>query len=182
MSDLHFDPHQFAGRPARPVGPGTGLTFDNYSRMGLRDHKTFRNRRWIPPFANNDLQLRRVIAERLWRNLGGNRNSKYRKSWRCPEDLARDWRKLSKLVDAHYRRVSNRMPRGKVKSRAALICAIAWRSWRLGQSSVEIAQELRLSPWNVRQHIYKLKTCARLLGFDCGERHSTYGRKRKVRR
>src|SRR6266404_7173824 len=43
----------------------TRIDFGDYARMGTERHVARRHARWTPAFAANDVQLRKVIAQRL---------------------------------------------------------------------------------------------------------------------
>jgi hypothetical protein len=187
MSDLNFDRFQFEGKRTPPVSPSTCLAFSDFVRMQVDHQKTFRNRVWIPAFANDDEQLRAVLAHAVGRYrygaLGFGKNTPT--DWKELEHIARETfyrRRVShagiKLPplklrewDSHVRAVT------RAGNYLALLAAIAYRSWRLGQDSVTVGASLDMAPPAVRQHLMRLCQYARALGLETFARRKKTGRK-----
>jgi hypothetical protein len=59
-----------------------------------------------------------------------------------------------------------------------LQAAIAYRSWRLGQSSPIVAESVGMTAWAVRAVLNRLRVAARELGYDTGRAGHSAGKKR----
>jgi hypothetical protein len=189
QTDLHFDQHTFGGRALgryhQPASVQTGISNEDY-KTGMHTERhvvSFRQKRWVPAFSANDASLRLVIAQRLFNYTGLG----YCRP-RVPDELAGDWKKLSALADAHFERIVRRnldcpddskivwIAKHSASVRraggyAAMIAAVAYRCWRLGQDSVTVAQSLGITPGAVRQQLTRLLAIARKLGLECGSPH-----------
>lgn len=166
-----------------PVSADSHIAYEDFSRMHCNDHGAGHSR-WTPPFALNDKQLRRVLLVRCWRYCHNHSP--------IPEHL--DWKTLNAEATARVLRehkiraesplLQKQMHISHVK---AVLCigylqlqaSIAWQSWHLGMSSVDIAESLNLSPVCVRINLLRLKNVARQLGFDTGEAHPSFRNKRR---
>jgi hypothetical protein len=145
MSDRFngFDRWQFDNRKNRPASAETCIAFEDYRRMGTQ-HRDDTLKRNIPGFALNDKQLAAVIRERARGFEKSNRKAGIPETIKCEAAIQ------------------------KAGSYMALVCAIAYRSWRLERDSVTVAYELRVSPGVVRQHLFRMRHVAARLGFDSG--------------
>ena len=186
MSNLHFDPYQFAGRGAYAASAETNISFNDYGRMHTATHCGVRP--WCPPFALNNKQLQQVLLLRAWRYLHHN--------YSIPAAADRD--KINRAATALALRGNVVGPDAPSvqheiveKHRAAvrkaggflqLHASIAFRSWRLGMNSVEVAESLGITPWSVRQSLWRLRAVAKRLGFDVGRAGHSAGMKRKHKR
>src|SRR5260370_24135052 len=192
---LHFDPHQFAARRNRVVSSESQIAFTDYNRMHTEYRKTFRDNRWIPQFANDDKQLRRVLAQRAFSYYRAFNKRGHNEFEQVPEALVADLPALTELVNQtlkklegnpkYFAETNSDMPDmqlgmhwqhiGAVKragSYLALITAIAYRSWRQGWHSTDIAASLGMTPWSVREHLYRLREIATRLGYTFDRHHS----------
>jgi hypothetical protein len=204
IAALHYDHHQFdRGRSSnRPVSSDSRISHEDYSGMHTEAGFIPRSGKWIPKWSLNDSKLQHVISNRL-----------YRYAIQCallrhvvlviPEHLKNDFPALQRMANQRFAK-SLRSPRKKrmplvqheIHQRhldavraaggyAQLETAIAYRSFRLGWKSKDIAESLGVTPEKVRQSILRLRIAARLLGFEKNEpRHWTAGtklrRKRKI--
>lgn len=158
------------------VSVESNLAFSDYGRMHTEGH-ALRQSRWTPPFALNTSQLRRVLLVRCWRFCHNHSP--------IPEHL--DWSKLNAEATARVQKkhkiraesplLQKQMHINHVR---AVLCvggylqlqsALAWRSWRLGMNSVDVAESLGISPACARINLLRLKNIARQLGYDIGQPH-----------
>jgi len=148
---------------------------------------------WVPDFANNDKDLRLVLAQSLWNYT--------LKHGRVPDELVENLGDLKVLAEAYFERLVNER-RGQSPRRhlervgdqiveTVIPCdeqfsnhethivtvqraggylerdtAVAYRSWRLRYNSTTVGEELGLVPSHVRHILSGLCETARKLGFD----------------
>jgi hypothetical protein len=170
-----------------PVSAESHIAYEDFSRMHREDHAACYSR-WVPPFAMNTSQLRRVLLIRCWRFCHN--------CTPIPERL--DWKKLNaeataRLLKPYKIRAESPLIQKQMHInhvRAALCVggylqlqtSIAWQAWRLGMRSVDIAEGLNLSPQCVRINLQRLRDIGRMLGFDCGVTHHSRKNKRHAAR
>jgi len=156
------------------VSAETKIAFTDFkSSMSIHDRKTFRNKRWIPEFALNDQELRHVLAQKAWQFVHGGKEET------VPDLLIGNMKELEFMVAEKQKRLQefgkpgdtanwNFIVHEDIVKRfgyVGLHAAIAYRSWRLGQLSTQIAEDLRITPYNVRIILYRLCEIARKLGY-----------------
>lgn len=171
---LTFDLFQFAKR-SKAVSAESGIAFSDYGRMhsfGIKGKR--RQREFAPAFANNSEQLRKVLAVSAFRYCRGGRAP-------FPEGIT--LAELRSMADAKFnqwqsRRLDNfpaveqEMVRRHIRSveRAGgylhLHAAVAYRSWKLGYTSGQVASELQMTAPGVRLVLYRLSKIAKSLGFE----------------
>lgn len=177
-----FDQFQFK-RPVRAISIETGLDWSDYGGSMHIIHRSQRNG-WQPPFALNDSQLRRVIAVQCWRYVRGGRQP-------MPEEFVSDRRALQWLVEKKFRTRAVKGPYALGTqawenhqrhiddvSRAGgylqFISAIAYRHFRLCETSADIAYAMGIMPTTVRTHVFRLREIARQLGYEVGRTQHGY--------
>jgi DNA-binding CsgD family transcriptional regulator len=193
-SGLSFDAVQFDPRFKKLPSDTKGI--DRTDFMG--EHKKFsiftrsgKAACWIPSFANDDKQLRLVVAQRVWNYAYKNTGRRFA---RVPDEFVTDLAKLIALSNTATARLetfsfktlfmrdsrkAHREAVESVGSYAALQIAIAYRAWRLRWDAKTIATELGTGHNTVRQHLLRLRMIARRLGLkDDIVRHETTGMKR----
>lgn len=185
---LHFDPYQFYGRPTRPISctwrrdadgilvpVSTGIGFDDYNRMGPQQRHVAATLHFVPEFTQNDKQLRLVLAQYAWAYLGNGRT-------RVPDSIVESWHELKRFVDARTARgnvLTKNCPAGQRRQYETYrkssqgkwferLAGVAYRTWRLRQDSVAIAEALGITPVTVRQIRWRILRAAAQLGFDIG--------------
>lgn len=176
----HFDAYQL-NRPVKMISAETQIASSDAKACHVE--RRFQRHYWIPPFANNTPQLRRVIAERVWEySCQGRGGSKKGNKKPIPAELVNDADKLRALADEHFERqwVLNRhrdRPERAEHIRAVVraggylqfITAIAYRSFNLGMTSPEIAAEMGIKkPTTVRIQVCRLRDTAKSFGFELG--------------
>ena len=180
----HFDPYQFAGKTARPVSADSGIAFSDYGRMHVQKILGV-GRKWIPAWALDDGKFRRVLIARIYRY--GSRGPlpkepSLKTSTRIANRMERVQRNVDEKAMPQYQRQLRAVHRQHIKRAggyAEFITAIAWRSYRLGETSTAIAEALGCKPVVVRQHLRRLNNIARqLFPEDCLPRHWSCGRKK----
>ncbi|HLX83780.1 MAG TPA: hypothetical protein VKR59_07770 [Terriglobales bacterium] len=148
----------------------------------LSDRTSDSHSRFIPPFSFNDEQLRLVICHRAWRYIHGVGAPPDTFDYECLNDYASLNKSATKKARSGYD-IDSAAPERQHEILSAHIkavrraggymelqLAIAWRAWRQGQPSPEIAASLGVSPWMVRQSLRRLRGIAGKLGFDVGRR------------
>jgi len=179
---LRFDRWQFDGRRARPVRRYssrdenvTGLSYEDYAHMGQQRRGGAGALHFIPDFTQNDKKLRLALAQYAWAYVGSG-------GTRVPDSLAGDWKALKRFVDARTARGSNLSkdcPAGQRAQYEAFrksasgkwlerLAGVAYRTWRLREDSVAIADALGITPVAVRQIRWRILRTAEALGFDIG--------------
>jgi hypothetical protein len=159
-----------------PVSADSHIAYEDFSRMHQEDHAA-RQSRWVPPFALNTSQLRRVLLVRCWRYVHN----------QTPVPAILNWQELNRAATAHTLEphkilVTSPLLQKLMYARhveaviraggyLAFQSAVAYRSWRLGQDSVTVAESLGVSPQCVRANLQRLRDIGRMLGFDCGVTH-----------
>lgn len=199
QQDVHFDEYAFT-KSVRAVSArytpegwdSTGLAFSDYmSGMHIQRIKGKRNAKmWIPKFANNNEQLRHVIAQAVWQHIHthgpippGLIADRVILEQMC---IVADKRRIAKAYTTRYGRKPGDLTDamwvrhvGSVQlagSYLTLLSTLAYRSWRLEQPSTTVAAQLGLTAVGVRQHLYRLVRTARKLGYPTHENHWSFGK------
>lgn len=194
MSNLHFDPFQFAGRRRYPVSaeytPGgwtsNGIAYED--RMQTAPSSVpLRHKRWTPAFAASDDKLRRVLLQRAWFYLHGDSGilTSAHDDWKTINDAAT--KKALERFQTSFQNCPAHKCRESVAHVAAvkraggyleLQAALTYRAWRLGHDSVGIAEALGMSPQSVRVNLQRICDTARKLGYETFPRHYSFGQSR----
>jgi hypothetical protein len=164
------------GVTRHPVSAESNIAYEDFSRMHRESHAA-RHSKWTPPFALNTSQLRQVLLVRCWRYMHN----------QTPVPAILNWKELSRAATAHTLRPHAILPTSPAIQKQmhsshvrAVLCvggylqfqsALVWRAWRLGMSSVDVAESLGISPQCVRVNLQRLRDIARQLGFDVGPPH-----------
>jgi hypothetical protein len=180
---LHFDLFQFDKR-RMAVTIKSRITFSDLEHMHVESRAAQRPNRWIPVFAANDKQLKHVLAVSAWRYANGGKMP-------MPENLSLDTlkritarafqqkmtRSLVNMTEAqrdmlrrHVRSVDG--AGGYLPFKAALV----YKSWRQGLPSTQVAEQLWMTPPNVRIILYRLCNIARSLGYETFPRGKSLGK------
>jgi hypothetical protein len=149
---------------------------------------------WIPEFANNDTQLRLVLAQSAWNYAGGKKGC-------VPDDFVHNFADIKQLADSYFNKhaddVRGQSPRRRIENvdgkmvTSILPCdeqynihkvhvatvkkaggyierdaAVAYQTWRLRQNSTSVAEAMGIMPSHVRHILSGLCDSARKLGFD----------------
>ena len=169
---LEANPYKLLNRQMRESAFGYTPGTENYHAG--RYKASVRWGCFIPPFSANDEQLKSVLLHHAWRYINGRA---------CPSEV--DYTLLMELLAASSGRMKmvGRKHIAAVKragSYLAYLTAIAYRSWRLRMTSVQIAKEMGISPTTVRQTLCRLRRDAFALNYDVGRRHLSFGVKRSA--
>jgi len=175
------------GITRHPVSAESNIAYEDFSRMHRENHAT-RQSKWVPPFALNTSQLRRVLLVRCWRYLHNHTP--------VPETL--DWQEMKKAATAHTLQPHKILPASPLIQKlmhathvaTVIKCggylefqtAVAYRSWRLGQNSVNVAESLGVSPSTIRMTLQRLRNIAAELHYDVGTHHHSFRSKRHAAR
>lgn len=158
---------------AHPVAASTGISFEDYQRMGTERHR-MRQSKTVPAFAQNETMLRRVILVKCW---------KYAKRGPLPDDMtlaALDADATKKALNCpvgFFNAPISQQEKGarhaeaikRAGGFAAFVGAIAYRAWRLRWNSMAVAREMGITSVNVRQVLSRLVRVAEELGFPSFE-------------
>jgi len=171
-------------------------SLDRVDRTRCQARGLTAKRRYLPQFAFNDEQLRRVLAAYIFRYakmrlpeieelealLAGGIDALKELSAERERTLAelteRDHHgrfrsaKQRKIFSEHRRLCRER------GGRAAFVTRLCWLYYRCEGNSVSVAEELSCSPVAVRQVASRLCSIARELGFPTFPPHRTAGRRR----
>jgi hypothetical protein len=187
MSNLNFDRHQFEHR-SFPVNGKNGISFDDAQRMQTHRHSS-KPAAWVPPFAMNDSQLQKVLLLRAWLYVGRGRS---RRKLPDPDSISREEINRAATTKAlrgytirpdapaiqHQAHAIHQAAIRRAGGFLQLLAAIAFRSWRLGMDSVEVAGTLGTTPQAVRVYLWRFRDIAKRLGFEVGRAGHTAGMKR----
>lgn len=172
MNELAYDTHQFGNRRNRPASAETGIAWTDYERMGTikrRNEGHVHRRVGTPAWAYEIEKVRRVVAACVWRFTFQSRAA-------LPETFARDWRALKEAADREFARYANNQA-GEKEVRALakavekcgglaeMYAGVIWRSWRLGQDCVTVAEALHMTPVAVRVRLQRIRLTAKWLGY-----------------
>jgi hypothetical protein len=183
-----FDNWQFQNHyQTRPASVESKLSFDDFNRS-MSTARRAEGRCWTPPFATDGRKLKQVLMLKTWRFIHNGAP--------MPENL--DWHELNRVATARALRgheiretaatIQKRMQAEHIAaiqragSYLAFQVALVYRSWRLAQDSVTVAESLGISPSAVRINLSRLKDVARSLGFNVGPDHHTRKNKRHASR
>jgi hypothetical protein len=166
--NVFFDEFQFACKRVKAVTAASGIAFSDFGRMhmGYRKPLAFRAQ-FIPAFATDDKKFARVLGVAGWRYVHGCGCGKPQ----FPEGIS-----LQELEALTTKKFGRHKGPGKQIDRHRFVyenggymrvhAALAFRSWRLGQTSPEIAEALRMTPQQVRITLHRLNRIARGLGYE----------------
>jgi hypothetical protein len=165
----------------------SNIAFSEMAQFQIDDVPFQRNAKWIPPFALDAEKLRLVLRVRGWAAAYGGMKRFNPEIPYAMIDAMATARALrpTNIKSCETSKENNSKHREAVRRAGtylSLHAAIAFRAWRLGQNSVEVAAEIGLTPVNVRVSLERLKRIARELGFDTGENHHSYTISRRSRR
>jgi hypothetical protein len=177
MQMLNFDRHQFDGKfsgSALPASVETSIAISDYKNSMHTESHAPKPRGWTAPFALNDAQLQKVLLLRAWRYVHGAapfpENVNREKINRAATAKARKGHPIRKSASViqHEMQARHKAAIQRAGGFMELWAAVAYRSWRLNEDSVAIAEALGITPWCVRVQLWRLREAAKQLGFDVG--------------
>jgi hypothetical protein len=153
-----------------PVSAKTGISYEDYNRMGTERHE-MRAAKFVPAFAANDAQFRRVILARCWRYVARGPMPENLKladiDRKCTEKALNAEFGFETTTPAHQAKAARHMAIIQRCGGYASFCsAIAYRGWRLRWNSLAIAEEMGLTSEHVRQTLSRLVHIAEELGYE----------------
>ena len=172
-----FDPHAFAGDRPRPVSPITGISWEDYARMGTFQHKQRAERRLPAPiWARDNTKLLSLLVRFLERRsqlrtgAGTAAERLVRAEAARRRQIPAMERVLRRLCKRYCRRRSAKARRRLAvqiqnydasiclirKGEAAAILRAIFLYYRTELDSVGVAAETGISPPNCRQIFWKL--------------------------
>ena len=181
-----FDRCQFAGRRAKAVSAETKLSFSDFGKMHLARREKQQIRRLdTPDWAMKDSTLRKAVLAYLdrrfyLRNTGGMTDAE--RLWQVDREARRRLPRLKRILDGHllrYHAVAKNGASAETLRRLAIECQAADASivmiekgisalviaavfyyFRLGWTSVQIANALGVKPPMVRVWLYRIRHIA----------------------
>lgn len=122
---------------------------------------------WVPPFANDNEKLKTVLYLRAWQYLHVEKRF----------DPEADWKQLDKRATA---KALNLKATPRTQAHKQAVCAagsylqlqscIAYRAWRLGWGTKDVAAAIGIKRSVVKATLHNLKRTASRLGYDVGKR------------
>jgi hypothetical protein len=191
-SDIHFDLHQFHKR-SRAATAATRIGITEYmNSMHVERRSTYRTKRWCPEFVHNPHQFRKVLAIAVWRsahgcaqfpdglenNLGKLKALRLKKSnkwWLSRATNAAVLEKQRRIAMRHFDNVE------ATGSLLHFLTRIAYLSWHVGYTCVDVAKEIHTTPCNVRIVKFRLCRIAEELDFGTFKAHRCRGHRERVR-
>src|SRR6266446_1701884 len=80
-------------KPRKVVATETGIAFSDFQRMHV-ERRSDKVEQWVPDFANNDKNLRLVLAQSSWEYM--------LKHGRVPDDFVENLGDLEQLVEKYF--------------------------------------------------------------------------------
>jgi hypothetical protein len=150
----------------------TPLSYSDLERLHLTRRSEQHAQRVIPPWTYSREAIQKVILEKLkryTRYIGGCEQAEVNNATDLPALDA-----LARKSQRHLRRsckprlakafhVAEHLSSVKTRSLAALWVSELYMAYRLGRNSVDIASVLKISPWAVRQHLFRLNQVAKIV-------------------
>ncbi len=168
---LGFDFHSFEKR-SRAVSAATQISFADYQHMHVTRRASQRYKGYIPTFAANDQQLRRVLTVAAWQYCHGRKTMpsglQVADLQQMTAERFKVWEscRLNNFSVAQRRIVERHIFATRYAGGwLALHATVAYLSWRLGYPSPQIAEQLWMTAAGVRITLYRLTKIARSLGY-----------------
>jgi hypothetical protein len=190
--DSRFDRFQFDGKCPKAISAKTCIAFSDFVFMGVQRRSRAAHRKLgVPAWVVEDKQFREVILLHAERRL----------HIHPPEDAAHDERmfairqkekataaSLARQLNQFIEKIEAKDPDapGEIQVRnldrqlvvygrgiLEVSTAVAYKSYRLGADSPEVAEELQMSPCGVRQMLRRLNNAAKVLSGELPPRRIT---------
>ena len=152
--------------------PETQLSYADLEHMSLTRRSEQHLQRVVPPWTASREAIQAVVIAKLKRytRFTGCKKAEIEKAGdllAALDALARkSQRRIRRFADsprfASYH-VLEHLKSVKTRSIAALWIFEIYSAYRLGRNSVDIAQQLGITPWSVRQHLFRLNQVARVI-------------------
>jgi hypothetical protein len=145
------------------------------------NYRAAQNFAFVPPFCFDDEQLREVLCVRAWRYVHKGRVAPVSVDYEALNGEATKMALAGHEIEAGAPEIQHEIQDRHIAAikRAGgymeLQASIAYRSWREGMPSTEVAVSLGVSPWMVRQSLRRLRAIAATLGYEVGKRHHSFG-------
>lgn len=136
-----------------------GVSYADYENMHVSRHKPAVARLIDYTWAFNDVTVQRVVAAQIAKNAYARK---------IPEALE-ELKALDRVaVEANLRNSSLETRKGAEAARRVggygpYLAALVYRSIRLGEDSVQVAKDFGVTPWGVRQTLWRLNETAKKL-------------------
>jgi hypothetical protein len=148
------------------------VSYADLEHMSLTKRSEQHLQRVVPPWTASRETIQAVVIAKLKRytRFTGCKKAEIEKAGdllAALDVLARkSQRRIRRFADsprfASYH-VAEHLKSVKTRSIAALWIFEIYSAYRLGRNSVDIAQQLGISPWSVRQHLFRLNQVARVV-------------------
>lgn len=156
-----FDKHQFF-RNARAISAETEISYQDFGRMGIEEHRAHLSGRETPAFMLDEKKIQRVLIQIGWQYVHGGLGNP-------PENTTLE--ELKKQIEKHVETCwSNRGIRSckthseNIKRNGGYLqmrAKVMWLAWRMNMNSVDIAKETGIDPRNVRTMLERVRVAAR---------------------
>jgi hypothetical protein len=146
----------------------TKLSYADLQHLSLTNRSQQHLQRTVPQWALSKEAIKAVVLAKLKRYtrfIGGNKKREIDKAsdLTALETLARKSQRSIRRFDSPQFRsyhVAQHLKSVKTRSLAALWIYEIYAAYRLGRNSVDIALQLGITPWTVRQHLHRLNKVA----------------------
>jgi 2-hydroxychromene-2-carboxylate isomerase len=162
-----FDRWQFDNRPVR-LSRESEIDWNDYHQMHSEHHGPGEGKkRWTPRFASDNEKVRAVLLAIGWRLLHGN----------APQPADVDWQELNRqctdyvlgLKIPEYQKYTTIGLQRAVRHAGSYLgyhAGVVNFFWREGLDSATVASVMDVSPTQVRQVAWRMRTVAVKLGFE----------------
>lgn len=148
----------------------TKISYGDLEHMSLTKRSQQHLQRTIPQWAFSKEAIQAVVLAKLkrYRRFTGCKKSEIEKAsgLTALETLARkSQRRIRRFDSPQFRsyHVAAHLKSVNTRSLAALWIFEIYSAYRLGRNSVDIAQQLGITAWGVRQHLFRLNQVARVV-------------------
>jgi len=152
--------------------PDTKLSYGDLQHLSLTTRSEQHLQRVVPPWTSSREVIQAVVIAKLKRytRFTGCKKTEIEKAG----DLLAALDVLARKSQRRIRRFANsprfasyhvleHLKSVKTRSIAALWIFEIYSAYRLGRNSIDIAQHLGITPWAVRQHLFRLNQVARVI-------------------
>jgi hypothetical protein len=146
------------------------LSYADLQHLSLTTRSEQHLQRVVPPWTSSREAIKAIVLAKLKRYVGFTGCSKLEieraSDLAALETLARkSQRRLRRFDSPQFPsyHVAEHLRSVKTRSLAALWIYEIYSAYRLGRNSIDIAEALGITPWSVRQHLFRLNQVARVV-------------------
>jgi hypothetical protein len=153
---------------SRFLTPETQLSYGDLQHLSYTRRSEQHLQRVVPPWTASREAIQAVVIAKLKRytRVTGCKKTEVdgASDLTTLELLARkSQRRMRRFVGPQFTNFATHLKSVKTRSLAALWVFELYAAYRLGRTSVDIAQQLGITPWSVRQHLFRLNQVARVI-------------------